>query len=163
MTAESLSTGTSWTRSSGWPAGTSSRPAGTRSTKFPTSHSPGSECRHNLRYWRIDPYAGAGPGAVSTLPAEWAARAAGRPELAEHGQSVIRFTAPKNISAFLQGEKSFWGIETEVVEPADFLLECVMMGLRLAGGIPKPSCSPVSAVAFPTSSRGSGRDGLSAD
>ena len=27
------------------------------------------EYLHNLRYWRIDPYAGFGPGAVSTLPA----------------------------------------------------------------------------------------------
>ena len=97
----------------------------------------GHECRHNLHYWRIDPYAGAGPGAVSTLPAEWAARAASRPELAEHGQSVVRFSAPKDITAFLQGEERFWGIETEVVNPSDFLLECIMMGLRLAGGIPE--------------------------
>jgi oxygen-independent coproporphyrinogen-3 oxidase len=98
---------------------------------------PGHECRHNLRYWRMDPYAGAGPGAVSTLPAEWAARAARKPELAGRGQSVVRFTAPKDISLFLQGEERFWGIDTEVVEPPDFLLECVMMGLRLAGGIPE--------------------------
>jgi oxygen-independent coproporphyrinogen-3 oxidase len=96
---------------------------------------PGRECRHNLRYWRIDPYAGAGPGAVSTLPAEWAARAAGRPGLARNGQTVVRFTAPKDISGFLQGEEHFWGIETEVVGPADFLLENVMMGLRLADGM----------------------------
>jgi len=98
---------------------------------------PGHECRHNLRYWRIDPYGGAGPGAVSTLPAEWAARAAARPALAEHGQSVVRFTAPRDIPSFLQGEERFWGIETELVGPSDFLLECVMMGLRLAGGIPE--------------------------
>jgi len=98
---------------------------------------PGRECRHNLRYWRIDPYAGAGPGAVSTLPAAWAARAAARPDLAAHEQSVVRFTAPKDIAAFLRGEEHFWGIETELVGPADFLLECIMMGLRLAGGIPE--------------------------
>jgi len=98
---------------------------------------PGRECRHNLRYWRIDPYAGAGPGAVSTLPAEWAARAAARPELAGHGQMVVRLTAPKDIPAFLRGEEHFWGIETELISPSDFLLETLMMGLRLTGGIPE--------------------------
>jgi oxygen-independent coproporphyrinogen-3 oxidase len=97
---------------------------------------PGRECRHNLRYWRIDPYVGAGPGAVSTLPAEWAARASGKPELARHDQSVVRFTAPRSIDAYLEGEEKFWGIETELVSPPDFFLECIMMGLRLAGGIP---------------------------
>ena len=30
---------------------------------------PGKECRHNLRYWRMEPYLGVGPAAVSTLPA----------------------------------------------------------------------------------------------
>ncbi len=98
---------------------------------------PGRECRHNLRYWRIDPYAGAGPGAVSTLPASWAARACALPGLAEGGQGVVRLTAPKDIGAFLQGEERFWGIETELISPADFLLETIMMGLRLAGGIPE--------------------------
>jgi len=96
---------------------------------------PGRECRHNLRYWRIHPYAGAGPGAVSTLPAPWAARAASRPELAESGASVVRFTAPRDIPAFLEGQGSFWGAETEVISARDFLLENVMMGLRLSGGI----------------------------
>jgi oxygen-independent coproporphyrinogen III oxidase len=96
---------------------------------------PGKECRHNLRYWHIDPYAGAGPGAVSTLPAAWAARAANRPGLAGEGP-VVRFSAPKNLDAFLQGREGFWGIETEVVSAADFLVECLMMGLRLAKGIP---------------------------
>lgn len=89
---------------------------------------PGKECRHNLHYWRMDPYVGAGPGAVSTLPAAWAARTAG-------AEPVVRFTTPRDIPAFLQGESHFWGVETEMISPADFLLECVMMGLRLAGGI----------------------------
>jgi oxygen-independent coproporphyrinogen III oxidase len=96
---------------------------------------PGKECSHNLRYWRIEPYIGAGPGAVSTLPTAWAARASSRPELAETGSPVVRFSAPKDIRAFLKGEGHFWGIETEVISPADFVLECVMMGLRLSGGI----------------------------
>jgi oxygen-independent coproporphyrinogen-3 oxidase len=98
---------------------------------------PGHECRHNMRYWRIDPYVGAGPGAVSTLPAEWAARTSRRPELARREQSVVRFTVPRNLSEFLEGDENFWGIETEMIGPTDFLLETVMMGLRLRGGIPE--------------------------
>ncbi|HRZ64376.1 MAG TPA: radical SAM family heme chaperone HemW [Spirochaetia bacterium] len=31
---------------------------------------PGSECLHNLAYWRMDSYLGAGPGAVSTIRTE---------------------------------------------------------------------------------------------
>jgi oxygen-independent coproporphyrinogen III oxidase len=94
---------------------------------------PGKECRHNLRYWRIDPYVGAGPGAVSTLPAAWAAE---RSAVAGT-EPVVRYTAPRDISAFLQGESHFWGMETERIRPADFLLECIMMGLRLTAGIPE--------------------------
>jgi oxygen-independent coproporphyrinogen-3 oxidase len=96
---------------------------------------PQKECGHNLRYWRIQPYAGAGPGSVSTLPAAWAARAAGRPELAQGETAVVRLTAPKDIPAFLRGQDGFWGSETELVSPSDFLLENVMMGLRLSRGI----------------------------
>ena len=62
---------------------------------------------------------------------------------------MVRFTAPKDIRAFLQGEESFWGIEIEVVEPRDFLLECVMMGLRLAGGISEAALRFDSARASP--------------
>ncbi len=95
---------------------------------------PARECRHNLRYWRIDPYAGAGPGAVSTLPAAWAARFTGRPELEEKGP-VIRLSSPKSIDSFLQGKNRSWGTEAEVVSSADFLLETLMMGLRLSDGV----------------------------
>ncbi len=98
---------------------------------------PGRQCRHNLRYWRIDPYAGAGPGAVSTLPAAWAARAAGRPDLAAEPNAVVRFTNPKDLDSFLGGQERFWGIETEIVSARDFLLETLMMGLRLTRGIPQ--------------------------
>jgi oxygen-independent coproporphyrinogen-3 oxidase len=97
---------------------------------------PGKECIHNLHYWRLDPYAGAGPGAVSTLPAAWAARALKGIGLSEIGPEVVRLSAPKDLGAFLQGEQSLWGIQTELISSTDFLLECLMMGLRLSDGIP---------------------------
>jgi oxygen-independent coproporphyrinogen III oxidase len=95
---------------------------------------PGMECAHNLRYWRLEPYCGAGPGAVSTVPGAWAAEVVGRPELSSPG-AVVRLSAPRDIKGFLQGSEGHWGLETEVIRPSDFLLECLMMGLRIAGGV----------------------------
>ncbi len=95
---------------------------------------PGKECRHNLRYWRIEPYLGAGPSAVSTLPAGPLARVAGMPQL--HEGEVLRMSNPRDIHSFLEGRGNLWGARFEVVKPEDFLLETLMMGLRLEDGIP---------------------------
>jgi oxygen-independent coproporphyrinogen-3 oxidase len=97
---------------------------------------PGRECRHNLRYWRLDPYLGAGPGAVSTIPAAWmipALRDAGRPI---PRTKVARLSTSKDIRGFLAGRDRLWGMEEEPVTTRDFLLETLMMGLRLSQGIP---------------------------
>ncbi len=92
----------------------------------------GKECRHNIRYWRIEPYIGAGPAAVSTLPMEAAERLLGA--RTEKG-AAVRLSNPKSIEAFLKGAESQWGAEVETVSPRDLLLETLMMGLRLADGI----------------------------
>jgi oxygen-independent coproporphyrinogen-3 oxidase len=96
---------------------------------------PGKECRHNLRYWRLEPYLGIGPGAVSTLPPDLAAALTGVREHAE----VVRLSNPRDITTFLSraaGEPGApWGIETETVAAPAFVLETLMMGLRLADGI----------------------------
>jgi coproporphyrinogen III oxidase-like Fe-S oxidoreductase len=95
---------------------------------------PAKECRHNLRYWRLEPYLGVGPGAVSTLPAEPIAAALHRPELREQGM-VLRISNPRDIRSFLAGREDLWGAQLEPVKPKDFLLETLMMGLRLQTGI----------------------------
>jgi oxygen-independent coproporphyrinogen-3 oxidase len=96
---------------------------------------PGMACRHNLRYWRLEPYLGIGPGAVSTLPPDLAAALTGERSAA----AVIRLSNPREITAFLSGAHKLsgapWGIETEAVTVQAFLLENLMMGLRLTGGI----------------------------
>jgi oxygen-independent coproporphyrinogen-3 oxidase len=96
---------------------------------------PGKECRHNLRYWRLEPYLGIGPGAVSTFPANLAKTLTG---IGEHA-SVVRLANPRDISTFLSraaGQAGApWGIETEVVPASSFVLETLMMGLRLVDGI----------------------------
>ena len=96
---------------------------------------PGKECRHNLRYWRMEPYLGVGPSAVSTVPAKDFALLLRRPDLAKTPGGVIRVSNTKDFHAFLGGEDSLWGLEVESVMPEDFLLENLMMGLRLQEGI----------------------------
>jgi coproporphyrinogen III oxidase-like Fe-S oxidoreductase len=43
---------------------------------------------------------------------------------------------PKDIGLFLQGHERLWGMQIELVDPEDFLMETLMMGLRLDDGIP---------------------------
>ncbi|MCX7031428.1 MAG: coproporphyrinogen-III oxidase family protein [Spirochaetes bacterium] len=96
---------------------------------------PGKECQHNLRYWRLEPYLGIGPGAVSTLPANLTKALT---DIGEHA-GVIRLSNPRDISTFLSRATGLagtpWGIETEVVPASSFVLETLMMGLRLVDGI----------------------------
>ncbi len=107
---------------------------------------PGRECRHNLRYWRLEPYIGVGPGAVSTLTFS-DAKAVGAPlceSLREPmgeaaAASVIRLSNPRDLGAFLAGEEEGWNVEAEPVGDRDFLLETLMVGLRTSAGIDRSS------------------------
>ena len=96
---------------------------------------PGKECRHNLRYWRLEPYLGIGPGAVSTLPPALAAALTGVREDA----AVIRLSNPRDLTRFLSAAHGPagvpWGIEKEAVPASSFVLETLMMGMRLVDGI----------------------------
>jgi putative oxygen-independent coproporphyrinogen III oxidase len=91
---------------------------------------PGEESRHNLAYWRYDPYAGVGPGAH------------GR----RGGHATQRHRKPENWLAAL--ERNGHGIveETEI-PPRDQRIERLLMGLRLAEGIPfRPEGLNLAAV-----------------
>ena len=96
---------------------------------------PGRQCRHNLRYWHMEPYLGVGPGAVSTLPAAPFAALLGKQELMNEPGAVLRLSNPKDLHAYLGGPDRLWGMDVEIVPPRDFLLENLMMGFRLAEGI----------------------------
>jgi oxygen-independent coproporphyrinogen III oxidase len=99
---------------------------------------PGHASRHNLRYWNLEPYLGAGPGAVSTLPGRLLGEILPRLGLPDAAQApaVCRLTSPENIDEFLAGPGKLWGMRAELISPREFLLETLMMGLRLAEGIP---------------------------
>jgi oxygen-independent coproporphyrinogen-3 oxidase len=79
----------------------------------------GEECRHNLRYWRMQPYLGIGPGAVSTLPGRDGA--------------VERLSCTETIEGYVQDWSK--SIQRERISTGEFYYENLMMGLRLRRGI----------------------------
>jgi putative oxygen-independent coproporphyrinogen III oxidase len=80
---------------------------------------PGQESRHNLAYWRYGAYAGVGPGAH------------GR----RGGRATQRHKKPENWLAALA--RNGHGIVDETaITPAEQRVESLLMGLRLAEGIP---------------------------
>ncbi|MCL2481126.1 MAG: radical SAM family heme chaperone HemW [Spirochaetaceae bacterium] len=81
---------------------------------------PGDECLHNNNYWKIEPYIGCGLSAVSTYYSN---------------NSFCRISVTDDPDVFLKGEKSLWGMEKEIVNNHDFLIELLMMGLRTKNGI----------------------------
>ncbi len=99
---------------------------------------PGKASLHNLRYWNLEPYLGVGPGAVSTLPRSLLRGVLERvgPKAAGSPSAVVRLTNPDSIDEYLAGPERVWGMRVEPVAPSEFLLENLMMGLRLAEGMP---------------------------
>jgi len=91
---------------------------------------PGQESRHNLAYWRYDPYAGVGPGAH------------GR----RGGHATQRHRKPENWLAGI-ARNGHGIVEETTITLADQRIERLLMGLRLAEGIPfKPGGLNLPAV-----------------
>ncbi|MDR1871218.1 MAG: radical SAM family heme chaperone HemW [Deltaproteobacteria bacterium] len=79
----------------------------------------GSFCRHNLKYWRRESYLGLGPGAHSFDGAKRSANTASIQKWAEalaHGRTSLSLV--------------------EDITPEQAVLESLMLGLRLAEGVP---------------------------
>ncbi|MBN1524336.1 MAG: radical SAM family heme chaperone HemW [Spirochaetales bacterium] len=84
---------------------------------------PGFECRHNMRYWTMEPYIGVGPGAVSTLPGK--------------NNTIVRIHNLPSVHGYIQSRQDREKMNHEIVSPKEFLLENLMMGFRLGAGIQK--------------------------
>jgi oxygen-independent coproporphyrinogen-3 oxidase len=90
---------------------------------------PGSECRHNLIYWEGGDYAGIGPGAH------------GRLTLASVRHATTSHRLPARWLDAVETRGS--GEEERVaLDPAEVALERLLMGLRLARGVPLDDFAP---------------------
>ena len=75
---------------------------------------PGFESRHNLKYWRMEPYAGFGPGAHSDF-------------------GDVRYAYERDLAAYLAGELRL--SEREEIPPRERCMEYIMLSLRTAQGM----------------------------
>ncbi len=96
--------------------------AGYRQYEISNFARPGQESLHNLHYWRLDPYVGLGPSAFSTLPL-----ADGRVVRLEAVRDLDRYDGPEAAACFTQ----------EFLNAREWLLDHLLMGLRLEEGIDK--------------------------
>lgn len=80
---------------------------------------PGHECRHNLAYWRGDDWWGIGPGAHSHM-------------------AGVRFWNVKHPRAYADAIRAgrFPAVAREVLRPEEREFERLMLGVRLAEGLP---------------------------
>lgn len=102
--------------------------AGLRRYEVSNFAAPGSECRHNLRYWRMEPSVGCGPSAASTVPG---------------AKGALRVTNPRNAGAFLCGSGSGWGAERELLSSYELFVEHMLMGMRLTEGVGRERLSRI--------------------
>ena len=102
---------------------------------------PGSESRHNISYWRFDPYVGIGPGAHGRLKIEQSA-GDGFARLA-----TSRLRSPEKWLARVTEQGH--GTETEEAVSGDTLVaEVLMMGLRLMSGLPEKRFYNITGKSF---------------
>jgi len=84
---------------------------------------PGYQSKHNVRYWRMQPYIGTGAGGVSTLH--------------DGNGGFFRIANIHNIRSYVENSDILCsaGIESVVGKSADF--ERIMMGFRMVCGVDK--------------------------
>lgn len=80
---------------------------------------PGFECKHNLIYWKVEPYLGIGPSAVSRI-------------------EKLRWENPKNFKKYIETLLKKKKLPLKIIETLDkksLAKEYIFMGLRLREGI----------------------------
>ncbi|MEL6496184.1 MAG: radical SAM family heme chaperone HemW, partial [Cyanobacteria bacterium J06623_7] len=76
----------------------------------------GYQCRHNRVYWQNQPYYGFGMGAASYVDGK-------------------RFSRPRTRREYYEWLSAGAVVDTPAISPTDYLLETLMLGLRLTEGI----------------------------
>ncbi len=81
---------------------------------------PGRECRHNLHYWRNEPYYGFGCGAVAYL----------------NGSRRMNIKSPGHYADTIEAGGDLT-LSVDTLSPAETMAETIMLGLRLTQeGVP---------------------------
>ena len=97
--------------------------AGLKNYEISNYAHPGSECQHNMIYWRSEDYLGVGPGAHSRLT-----------DMKGERRATRSLTAPfswlKEVET--NGNAS---VEETILSASEQLTETIMMGLRLKEGV----------------------------
>ena len=94
---------------------------------------PGMESRHNLTYWRNQPYLAAGVGAHGHLDAQTAATLGWRGDV---GDNFVRFWHHRGVAGYLRAASEAPGWQDwESVSAAAHRAETVLVGLRLREGV----------------------------
>lgn len=94
---------------------------------------PGEECRHNLVYWRYQPYVGTGPGAHGRMPAHVKGAAAGGPAHSYRVATTTERQPEAWVEAVLSRGQGL--VDQVVLSPSQMADEMVLMGLRLSEGL----------------------------
>lgn len=83
---------------------------------------PGKQCRHNLTYWKNEPYLGFGVAAHSSVPTD---------------RKWYRFSNTESIASYLRSVERGKIPETEriLINTFEQMFETIMLGLRLTEGI----------------------------
>jgi len=97
---------------------------------------PGEECRHNLVYWRSGDWLGIGPGAHGRLARDGRRLAIEAIRLPEAWLAAVERAG--------SGERA-----RTALSPAEQLTELLLMGLRLAEGVPLDRLARLQAAAPP--------------
>lgn len=92
--------------------------AGLRQYEISNFARPGKACRHNLKYWRYEPFYGLGPSACSHVGLR---RWSNKPSLAAWSEALERGEAPRD--------------EVVELDPARAAREALIFGLRLVEGV----------------------------
>ncbi|MFP4362879.1 MAG: radical SAM family heme chaperone HemW, partial [Spirochaetia bacterium] len=98
------------------------RKAGYQRYEISNFAKPGKECLHNLGYWRLDPYIGIGPGAVSTV-------------FDYRLNKPMRICFPASIDEFTFSPAAGRMGTQDILSTRDFLYEHFIMGLRIREGV----------------------------
>jgi oxygen-independent coproporphyrinogen-3 oxidase len=101
--------------------------AGYRQYEISNYAKPGCESRHNLVYWRNEPYIGVGPSAAGCTPSE--------PRAFTHAARRYKNVADVTGYVRMMDECGCAEVESELIEGETLMLEMILMQLRLNEGL----------------------------